>query len=420
MNAFFAADAAAPSASLFREPDFRRLWLVGLVVFAVRWLETLVVAVVVYQRTGSAFLVAMMTMLRLLPMGLFGAFLGAAAERWERRTSLLLVLLSLLLSSLVLALLAYAGRLEVWHLGVVSFWNGVGWATDNPVRRMMIGEVAGPARMGRAMSFDIGANNASRMIGPMFGGLLLVSAGVTGAFALAAMLYGMALIAAFGLRLRNRPGSGGLSGEKLLARVMQGLEVVFHDRRLIGTLVVTVIFNVFGWPCLSMVPVIGRDAFGLAPGGVGVLSSLDGIGAFAGAVVVAMLARPRNYAPFYLGGIFFYLLGLFALAFAPGPYLAGACLLLAGIGGSGFSIMQATLVFLAAPAEMRSRVLGVLSVCIGIGPVGFLHVGLLAEWVGAQNAIAVSAAEGLAALALTWTYWRHILPVEASRKLVST
>ena len=187
LNAFSATDAPGLTVPLFREPDFRRLWLVGLIVFAVRWLETLVVAVVVYQRTGSAFLVAMMTMLRLLPMGLFGAFLGAAAERWERRTSLLLVLLSLLLSSLVLALLAYAGRLEVWHLAVVSFWNGVGWATDNPVRRMMIGEVAGAVRMGRAMSFDIGANNASRMIGPIFGGLLLVSGGVTGAFALAAM-----------------------------------------------------------------------------------------------------------------------------------------------------------------------------------------------------------------------------------------
>ena len=389
-------------------------------VFAVRWLETLVVAVVVYDRTGSAFLVAMMTMLRLLPMGLFGAFLGAAAERWERRTSLLLVLASLLLSSLVLAMLAYAGRLEIWHLGVVSFWNGVGWATDNPVRRMMIGEVAGPARMGRAMSLDIGANNASRMIGPMFGGLLLISAGVGGAFALAALLYGLALIAAFGLGLRNQAGSGGVSGERLLARVMAGLEVVFHDPRLVGTLVVTVIFNVFGWPCLSMVPVIGRDVFGLAPGGIGVLSSLDGIGAFAGAVVVAVVARPRHYAIAYLGGIFFYLAGLLAFAFAFTPYLAGICLLVAGIGGSGFSIMQATLVFLAAPAEMRSRVLGVLSVCIGIGPVGFLHVGLLAEWIGAQHAIAVSAAEGLAALALTWRYWRHILPKIASRKLVST
>ena len=77
-------------ARLFAEPDFLRLWCVGLVVFTVRWLETLAVALFVYRATGSAFLVAMMTMLRLLPMGLFGAFLGAWAERVEGRTALLL------------------------------------------------------------------------------------------------------------------------------------------------------------------------------------------------------------------------------------------------------------------------------------------------------------------------------------------
>ena len=62
-------------------PDFWRLWYVGLIVATVRWLETIAVGIVVYQRTDSAFLVSMMTMLRLLPMSLFGFFLGALAER---------------------------------------------------------------------------------------------------------------------------------------------------------------------------------------------------------------------------------------------------------------------------------------------------------------------------------------------------
>ena len=48
---------AAPRAWLFGDADFRRLWLVGVVVFAVRWLEMLAVAVFAYQRTGSPFIV---------------------------------------------------------------------------------------------------------------------------------------------------------------------------------------------------------------------------------------------------------------------------------------------------------------------------------------------------------------------------
>ena len=66
----------SPTASrrwLLSEPDFRRLWLVGLVVFSVRWLEMLAVAVFAYQRTSSPLIVALLTMLRMLPMALFGA-----------------------------------------------------------------------------------------------------------------------------------------------------------------------------------------------------------------------------------------------------------------------------------------------------------------------------------------------------------
>src|SRR5580693_7546449 len=118
---------AAPSrgrAWLFALPDFRRLWLIGLVVFAVRWLEMLVVGVFVYQRTGSAFQVAMMTLLRMAPMVLFGPLIGAYVERLERRRAQVFVSLSMLVTAVVLVALAAAGRLEVWHLALASFCNG--------------------------------------------------------------------------------------------------------------------------------------------------------------------------------------------------------------------------------------------------------------------------------------------------------
>ena len=61
-----------------------------------------------------------------------------------------------------------------------------------------------------------------------------------------------------------------------------------------------------------------------------------------------------------------------------------------------------------APAEMRSRVLGLLSVCIGLGPIGFLMLGGLAEALGAPAATTIMGATGLAVLALTRRWWRHI------------
>ena len=400
--------AAEPGiAQLFAQPDFLRLWCVGLVVFVVRWLETLAVALFVYQATGSAFLVAMMTMLRLLPMGLFGAFLGALAERMEQRTSLLILVCGSLATSATLAVLAHTGALAVWHLAMASFVNGLAWAADNPVRRMMIGQVVGASRMGQAMSVDVGTNNASRMLGPTLGGVLFATVGIDGAFALGASLYLVSLLATLTLRYRSGVTAAGKDG--ILARISEGLALARRDPRLRGTLVVTIIFNVFGWPYTALIPVIGKDALQLSPEAIGVLASMDGLGSFCGALAMGLLARPVFYGRCYLGGVTIYLVALTLFALAPHPVLAGAALLLNGIGQSGFSIMQATLVYLAAPPELRSRVLGVLTVCIGLGPVGFLHVGLLAEALSAQIACIVTGLEGLLALLLTRRLWRPIL-----------
>jgi MFS family permease len=405
------ARASRAQASPFRalllsgRSDYWRLWSVGLVVFTVRWLETVAVGVFVYQETASPFLVAMMTMLRLLPMGLFGAFLGAAAERMDRRLVLIGVVVLMGATSFTLAVLAQVGQLAVWHLALASFVNGLGWATDNPVRRVMIGEVVGSEQMGTAMSLDVGANNASRMVGPTVGGLLLAGIGIQGAFLLSVLLYCGALYAACRVTYRNRAPVG---GSAVLARIAEGLRLVRGDRRLIGTLVVTVIYNVFGWPFTSMVPVIGQDRLGLGPEGIGVLASMDGVGAFVGALLLALFLRPAWYGRAYLGGVTAYMTMLTVFALVPVPLVAGGALLFTGLGGAGFSTMQATLVYLAAPPDMRSRILGVLSVCIGVGPVGFVGLGLLADAIGAHWATAASGLTGLLALALTRPLWRSI------------
>ena len=392
---------------LLANRDFWRLWYAGLIVFVVRWLETLAMAVFTYQVTHSPFVVAMMTMLRLLPMGLFGAVLGAMAERIERRTAQIGVIALMGCTSGTLALLAYSGHLAVWHLAVASFINGVGWATDNPVRRVMIGEVVGSQHMGVAMSIDVGTNNASRMVGPTLGGILFATVGLHGAFVLSVLLYATSLLAVLGLNYRNAqvPHDGG----SVLARMREGLSLVRQDRRLVGTLVITIVYNVFGWPFTSMVPVIAQDRLHLTQEWIGILASMDGVGAFIGATVIALCVGQRFYARTYLCGVTTYLVLLTVFALTSDPIAAAAALVLTGVGGAAFSIMQATLVYLAAPPEMRSRVLGVLSVCIGIGPVGFIHLGLMANAIGASWATVTTGVEGLLALALTWRWWRVIL-----------
>lgn len=402
-----AAPRPTRSVALFGigSPDYWRLWYVGLVIFTVRWLESVAVGVFVFQQTRSAVLVATMMLLRLVPLGLFGAFLGAWAEKIQRRSALQAVVALMMVTSGTLALLAYTGHLAVWHLAVASFVNGLGWATDNPVRRVMIGEAAGAEKLGVAMSMDVGANNASRMLGPTVGGLMLATIGLDGAFLVSVLLYATALFAAFRVRYGNAVATGPTA---VLERIAEGLRLVKHDPTMIGVLVITVIFNVFAWSFTGIIPVIGKQQLHLGPAGVGIFASMDGVGAFVGALLLAFFARPSLYGRTFVAGVFIYHAMMIACALSPNPFLAGAALALTGLAQSGFATMQATLVYLAAPPEMRSRLLGVLSVCIGVGPVGFFGVGLLADAIGARWATVATALAGLLALGVTRKLWRNI------------
>ena len=136
---------------------------------------------------------------------------------------------------------------------------------------------------------------------------------------------------------------------------------------------------------------------------------MDGLGALAGAMLVGLLAKPDRFATVYVGGTAIYLAMLIAFALAPHPVPASGALVAVGIGGAGFATMQATLTYLVVAPEFRGRALGVLSTAIGTGLLGFLQLGLLAEWLGAPAAVALVGAQGLIALAATWPLWRPLL-----------
>jgi MFS family permease len=388
---------------LFSLADFRRLWFVGLVSYIVRWLEMLALALYAYQLTGSAFVVAMLTMLRMLPMGLFGAFIGAAAERLDRRHVLVLVVSTSMAVTLALALLASLGAIEVWHLAVASFVNGASWAADHPVRRMMIGDAVGVERIGPALSIDSATNNGSRVVGPMLSGLLLAEYGITSVFWFSLALYTPALAAA--LRIGMRRQTAAARPVSFMTSVREGLAWLHRDRRLTGVFVITIIFNVFGWPATSMVPVIGTDYLNLGPKGVGLLASCDGVGGLLGALLIAAVARAAWYGRIFVSAVALYLVMVMFFAAAPDVPVAAVSLFLGGLFNAGFGVMQATLVYRAAPIEMRARLLGVVSVCIGTGMIGFLYLGFLAEMFTPRAATVALAAQGVLVMLLTRRYW---------------
>jgi MFS family permease len=389
--------------ALLADADFRRVWLVGGLTGALRWLELLAIGVYVLEQTGSPSAVALLTVVRLAPMFLCGLPLGAIADRYERQTLLLLGLVVLLLASAVLGVLALAGQITLWQIAVGAFLNGIFFAGDYPIRRIMSGEIAGVDRLGAAMALESATSNATRMLGPALGGLLLETLGLAGAYLLGAGLYLVSIVLAMRLRYRSTRFEG--QARNILITLREGWRFVRARRVIVGALMVTVVVNFWGFAYITMVPVIGERVLGLSAFPIGVLMSIEGLGALLGALLVGPFSRPRAYTRLYLVSSFVFLLSVLGFALSAQFPLSLLLNLICGVSLAGFSVMQATIMFLAARPEMRSRVMGVLTVAIGAGPLGMLHLGWLADWLGAAAAVQIMAAEGLIALTLIALIW---------------
>lgn len=386
------ASALEKPSSLFLDRDFLRVWLAGGTVGVMRWMDVLVVGYYTVQITGSALITAQMLFLRMLPMFLLGAFCGAWAERFDRRILLISLMLSMTGMYSTLAALAIFERLELWHVAIGVTFSGVFWSFELPVRRTMVGDIAGSTRLPRAMGLESATNSITRASGAFIGGALLDFIGIQGPFGFGAFVCFCGAFLLTGVRRGTR--SEGIGREPVLQSLAAGMRYIRQERVVQAVLFVTIILNLFGFACVSMLPVIGRQNFEMSALETGTLTSLEGIGALCGATLVAAFARSSQLARIFTIGAGTYIacMGLFAwMGWLGGIsliYIAGGFLFLAGFGLSGFGSMQSGLILARAPPSMRVRVMGVLAMCIGSGPIGILNVGWIAETVG-DAAIAV-------------------------------
>jgi predicted MFS family arabinose efflux permease len=387
------ADAIRKPPSLFKDPDFLKAWIAGSLVGVMRWLDVLVVGYYTLVVTGSPFTVSLMLFLRMLPMFVLGAFAGAVSERLDRRIVLVGLLLLMTIMYATLAVLAIREALELWHVAIGVTYSGVFWSFELPVRRTMVGDIAGGERLPRAMGLESASNSITRALGPLVGGLLFDSVGIQGAFGLGASVcfIGALLLAT----VQRCARSEGVSRGPVLSGLKEGFAYVRQDRVVQSVLVITIILNLFGFACISMFSVIGRESFGLSASETGLLASTEGFGAFCGAILVASFARQSQLARIFAIGAGTYIaaMGVFGFLGVLGEswliIFAAGFLFIAGFGLSGFGSMQSGLVLARSPPRMRVRVMGVLAMCIGCGPIGILNVGWIAEALGAASAVVI-------------------------------
>ena len=184
--------------------------------------------------------------------------------------------------------------------------------------------------------------------------------------------------------------------------MVEGVRSISRSQLLVGTLAVTLVLNVFAFPYMSQQPIVARLELGVSDVLIGVMQSVEGAGAFLGAALIAIFARPRHYTNIYMWGSLLFLVAIVAFSRSNTYWLTLVILFFAGAGMSGFATMQsAIMIYLSSPA-MRGRVLGAVAVFIGIGPFGQLSIGLLASILDPATAVLIVASIGIAAMVVVF------------------
>jgi MFS family permease len=388
----------------FTVPNYPRLWTIGLLWNMTRWMSIFLCTFLVNRLTHSPFLVQAVGAAFFAPMFLTGALGGVLSDRLDRRRTMLCLLLVLFPVAALMAAVNMAGVVETWMVYPFMLVIGVSMVVDMTSRRALVYDLVGKEFITNALALESLAMTGGTLLGGLGAGTIISLLGIGQAFVLVAAAYMLAFIIMLGVP-NPKPDRSATSAVR--ADVFEDLKAAFAYVRghstLVSILGVTVIMNVFYHSFIPMIPVFA-DRLDVSPFLTGILASGPALGSITGAFMIAR-GLPLGRGRAYVGGSTFALVFLCAFALSGWYPLALACLLLAGLGISGFSTMQSALVLTSAEDAMRGRAMGLLSMAIGVLPFAMLLLGGVAQAVGPSTGVAASALIGLAVMG-AWSYRR--------------
>jgi len=395
--------------SLFADAQFRAISGVGILVGIIRWLEFLAIGIYAFDQTGSAFLVALLALFRLSPLALFGIFIGSLADVIDTSRLLRVGIGLMTIVSLLMTILFVFDLASYYLVATATFISGIFWASDMSLRRKLIGDIAGSDRLGAGMAIDSAISNGTRLIGPLIGGFIYQWLGGAGVFFTMALIYLGSFLFAQSIvpsKAQVAPNVSWLRQPILSAK--QAFKYAISKQEILSVLGITIIVNIWAFPMFSMIPVIGKAELGLSASVIGVIMSLWGVAGFLGAMIIARQAKSKHFRLYYFYSVWIILISVFVMGTIPGPLVISLGLAVAGFASAGFTTMQSTLIYQLAPIEMRGRLFGVLTICIGSGLVGLANIGFMAEYFGASNALWMVALEGVIPMAVIGFTWRQL------------
>jgi len=378
-------------------PNYRKFFLGQAISLAGTWMQSVALAWLVLQLTGSATWLGLVIALQTLPILFLGPYAGVLVDRVDKRRLLVGTQTAAAAQALVMGVLTVRGDITTaWVLGL-SLALGLVNTLDNPARQSFIREMVSGPLVRNAVTLNSVVVNASRAVGPAIGGVLIATLGVGTCFLVNAASFAAVIVAY--LAMDPRALRTAEPTPRAPRQLRDGLSYVRRTRDLFVPLVMMAMVGTLTYEFQVSLPALVTDTFGEGATSLGWITSAMGVGAVVGGLVSAS-RRATGIRPLVLSSTAFGL-STALTAISPTVQVAAASLLLVGASSVWFlSVGNATLQMTAAP-QMRGRVMALWAVAfLGTTPVGGPLIGWIAEHASPRWALGVGAAAALAAAAL--------------------
>jgi MFS family permease len=373
------------------EAEFRKLFL-GQAISVVGTMLTIVaLPFAVLSIGGTATDIGLVEAANLVPMAIMLLVGGVRADRISRRLVMLAADFVRAAVQVTTAALLLSGVAEVWHLAALQVLMGASEAFFRPAYMGLVPQTVSKENLQQANALNGLVSSASITVGSIAGGLLVAGVGAGWAIGIDALTY--LFSAWFLIRLRPQPAvQDEAAGESFIADLKAGWnEFRSHDWLWVMVLGASIFLFIVEAPLQVLGPVVAQDAYdgartwGFAAAAMGVGQVIGG--------ALALRWRPRRPLLIVAAGMSLTALPVAMLAFeAPLPFLlAGTAVL--GVEWGLYDPFWMTVMQKHVAPEMLSRVvsydyLGSLSMY----PLGLAVAGPLAEWLGVETVLLISAA----------------------------
>ncbi|HUF92702.1 MAG TPA: MFS transporter [Candidatus Limnocylindria bacterium] len=388
----------------FAHRDFRLFWAGQLVSLVGTWMQSVAQAWLVLELTNSPFRLGLIGTLQFTPMLLLSFFAGALADRVPKRRLILVTQSVLLVQALLLAVLVWHGHVEYWHVAVMATLYGIANTVDMPARQAFIVEMVGKEDLRSAIALNSGMFNGARIVGPAVAGLLIAHWGIAFAFLANALSFVAVIGALLAVRAEGLPHAH--HHRTLREDIGEGIAYAVRTPRI--TLVLSLVLAVSGFlfNYNVLVPLLARDVLNQGARGFGLLMSLLGMGAVAGAVALGA-RRGHPSVPSLVVPALALGAATIGLAAVRDVRVAGALLVVMGFSGLLFMAGAHTTLQLTVPDELRGRVMSLHTLMFaGVTPFGAFLVGSITAAFGVPAGFAITGTCGMVAVLALFAWWR--------------